>query len=65
MIRRTSSAEAEHKKQNIFQRALGGGSGDKNNHSSSSKMKVGIEISPGRDIGLNVVRLHDSRLTLS
>lgn len=30
-------SEAEHKKQNIFQRALGG---DKNYHSNSSKLKV-------------------------
>lgn len=34
------SVEAEHKKQNIFQRALGGGGGDKNYHSNSTKLKV-------------------------
>jgi hypothetical protein len=33
-------SEAEHKKQNIFQRALGGG-GDKSYH-SNSKLKVSI-----------------------
>lgn len=36
-----SYTEAEHKKQNIFQRALGGGGGgDKNYHSNSTKLKV-------------------------
>jgi hypothetical protein len=32
-----SLSEAEHKKQNIFQRALGG---DKSHHSNSAKLKV-------------------------
>jgi hypothetical protein len=59
------SAEAEHKKQNIFQRALGGGSGDKSNQSSSNKMKVWHEISPARlTLGLRResenLRRHDS-----
>lgn len=41
-------SEAEHKKQNIFQRALGGG-GDKSYH-SNSKMKVRNSLSLSQQI---------------